>query len=445
MQKFLQYLIVLTITQFALSACSSSDGDNKKSPSEISGTRISIISGDNAIEADDSLGSTSIIIPETIKPAAWGQAGGNASNHLDNIYINQSLDEVESAKIGDGNDWDSPIISTPVVSINTVFAIDSKGIISAHQKSDIGKILWKSEALVDENISLSGGGLAYYNDRLVAVSSNGHVGVFAAKDGKLIWQKQLKTPIRVAPKVADNIIYISSMDSQIFAMDIYAGNIYWSHQGIVENASLMSEALPSIADNIIIKTYSSGDIFALNSGSGAVLWADSLLLSRRTSALGEFSGIGGNPVINGGLVFNISNNGLLAANLLSDGRRVWERSISSNNTVWVASNFLYLLSSDNLLTSIYSADGRVKWVSDIKSELDDDWDKNIFLNGPYMVNGKLLLTSNIGKWFLFNAEDGKLNNIVDVDINSYISKPAFSDGIIYVVGENAKLYAVGQK
>ena len=90
-----------------------------------------------------------------------------------------------------------------------------------------------------------------------------------------------------------------------------------------------------------------------------MVWADSLLLPQRTRATGTFSGVDANPVVIGNAVFGVSSNGLLAANALNKGVRIWELPVSSMHTPWVSGAFLFLLSTDDQLLCISARDGRI--------------------------------------------------------------------------------------
>lgn len=434
MQRSLSVLLMLGVV--ALTGCDTIGNwfDEEKPENKIKGERIAILADLATLKPSDSLSGIPVELPDAVMNSDWEQEGGNASQHYDHILAAKDIVETASADAGDGNEWKNGVAPSPVVSDTAVFAMDGNGVISAHERRNIGAVLWKSTVLENED-PLLGGGLAYEHGKLYAISSTGRAVALSAKDGKTIWNHKLSVPVRSAPSIVDDTLYFVTLDSELIAVDGKDGNIKWQHRGIEEAASLLGTVQPAAADDTVVVAYPSGELYALGSRDGSMLWADSLLLPQRTRATGTFSGVDANPVVTGNVAFGVGSNGLLAANSLSKGLRIWELPVSSTETPWISGAFLFLLSTDDQLLCISARDGRIKWIS---PSIRGKEDESRFL-GPYLVSGRLLVLSTGGKALSFSTDDGSLLSKKDIAEN-VDSPPAFAEGFMYVLAKDGTLY-----
>jgi outer membrane protein assembly factor BamB len=435
---FLSFMCATAI----LTGCSESSLNPFGKPNQkaVEGDRVTIINIQNDLEISDSMAEVTIDVPAASKPSSWLQEGGNPSHHTDNIDLSVTLSSQDSSKSGDGNAWQGSLIAAPVVSATHIFTMDGEGVIRASTIEDISHTLWNTPISKKLNSALNGGGLAVESNTVFATSANGQVAALSATDGTPIWRISLDMPIRSAPLITPDSLIVITTGSQLFALDKQTGQIMWRHRGIQETASLLGTVTPAYADGIVVAVYPSGEVYALSSSDGKPLWSDSMLLPERTSALGTFSGVGGMPVIAGDAVYSVSSNGLLIANQLKTGLRMWEQPLSSTNTPWIAGDYLYALSTAGNLIAADRMDGRIKWVSMLPDYQADD-EHAPTLKGPYMVGGSLLIMRSDGIWQQFDPNTGTLTK--DNDLSSgALSAPAFTTSSVLVANQQATLYSI---
>jgi outer membrane protein assembly factor BamB len=426
-----------------LSACGVFDwlGGEKEKP-RLPGTRIDVLSDSADIKSDESLADIPVAAPEPKINENWRQAGGGPQGMTGNLQVS-GLKNHDRTRIGDGNGWDQPLYSLPVIDSGVVYAMDSKGYITAHDAAHIDTIKWTNKSAVGEDeLDLLGGGLAFDNGHLYVTTGRGKVFAINAADGKEIWKQNIGVPLRAAPKAANGKIYALSVDNQLFALDAEKGTQIWSHRGINENAGFLAAISPAISESLVIAPYSSGEIHGLDSTTGQDLWNDSLLKPHHTSATASFSGIGGNPIIKDDVVYVAGSSGFIAAFSLTLGRRIWEQDISSLNTPWIAGDFLYMISTSNQLVCLYRNDGRIKWVKQLQSYEDEKKHKNpYFWRGPVMASGNLLVAGLHGEMLVLSAKDG--STISTIDIPEYIADaPIIADGKLYLLTKDARLHVL---
>jgi outer membrane protein assembly factor BamB len=193
---------------------------------------------------------------------------------------------------------------------------------------------------------------------------------------------------------------------------------------------------------MLIVPYSSGELYALSTADGKEIWSDSLLLNTQTQAGNVFSGIGGDPVIDGEVVFAVSSSGTLSVYGLVQGQAVWERPVSSTNTPWVTGDYMYLLSTENTLICFVKYTGAVRWATTIQSfEDEEDKKRPISWRGPVMVGGKLALVGSRGQMLLISAQDGKVTDTKSIPDDVYTS-PVVAGGRMYLISQDATLYSL---
>ena len=431
------------LSLLALAACEGLPGwlGGPEEP-PLPGDRISVLPKESGLKTDPGIQDVTVTVPAAAARADWPQEGGNAANDPGNVVYGGAYSSTQSASVGRGNGWENELVPSPVTNATHIFAMDAQGYVSAHRIGELGKQDWRYDGLVDpDGADALGGGLAHDDSAVYAVSGRGDIAALNAATGAMFWKQPLKIPLRSAPRVAGGMLYVLSVDNQLFALDAATGNIAWTQRGIAETASYLSLVTPAADQDTVIAPYSSGEIKALKSGSGDEAWSDALTTARRTSASSIFTGIDANPVIHDGIVYAVGNGGLMAATALANGRRVWDQDISSRNTPLVAGNFVYVLSSESELVCLQAVDGRIRWVSALPRFADSDKKKPYSWSGPLMLSDKLVVTGAHGVLLGFNPEDGA--QTFEKDIPSGIhNAPLVVGDTLYVLTQSAKLHAL---
>ena len=438
--------ILLAALLASLPGCSTVKGwfsdDEEEEESLLTGERISVIALEEGLKPNSSLADRAFSAPPAVAPDIWPQAGGLASHYFPNITATLA-EERDQASVGEGTSWPGALMAAPVVGTNAVFAMDGAGIVSAHSRAKPSDMLWSSTALEMEEPGF-GGGLATQGTSVYAVTPEGRVAALDIATGKALWTRELHSPVRAAPRLFEDLLLVPTVDSQIFALNLGTGTIRWQHRGINEAASMLGSSVPAAAGPLVIVAYNSGELYALSRRNGEAVWNESLLMPVRTRASDSFTGISGDPVIAGRFVYSISTNGLLAALDLRTGLRVWEQRLPSSQTPWATEDFLFVLGSDGKLAALSSRDGLVKWVTPLGSQdadEDEEADPRAALHGPYLINGQLLVIDPAGEALLVDPDSGKLIDRRDF-VSGVTTAPAFADGGMYVLDQDATLHFV---
>lgn len=441
-------LLLVYLLPLALAGCESFSlpswmGGEKKQGPKLEGERISVLRGAAELKGDPSLEGVAVEVPGAETNSAWPQKSGGVAGIGGNLTLPVTLENRQSSSIGDGADFRFRLVPSPVAGDGAIFAMDAEGRVSAHDMKDVSEVRWISPgAASEEDEPVMGGGIAYDAGKVFAVSGKGMAVALDAATGMELWRQPLNIPVRSAPRVADGRVYVVTVDSQLFALSVAGGEILWNHRGVNEGTGFLVEASPAIASDLVITPYASGEVHTLSTEDGDERWSDVVMGPQRQSANSVFTGIGGDPVVSGGMLYIAGSASMFAVFQPDTGRRLWEQPVSSINTPWVAGDYVYLLTSDSVLMAFNRIDGRVKWASQLPMYDDEDVKRGRFTwNGPVMAGGRLLIVGGHGVMIEASPQDGSVLSETDIPSGIY-TPPVVADGVLYLVSEEATLYAM---
>lgn len=435
-------LALVLLSCAALCGCESLDhflGDGPPEVKRAKGERLDVVVGDSAVTADASVAQTPIEVPEPTALTSWANPNV-AMVAAPHIAFGQTH-ESQSATIGDGNDYSGAVAPAPVIANGLVYAMDARGVVSAHEEKDIGHVRWLNDTSVPKRVyDVLGGGLVIGEGLLFVSTGNGNVRAIDAVSGTTKWSIAAGAPVRGAPAVGNGIVVVLTADNQTLAFDAATGEPRWDHRGIRESAGFYSTTAPVVSDGIVVAAYSSGEVFALRAETGNVLWSDTLRVNDRTRADAVFNGIDAPPMVQDGVVVVTSATGEMQASALLNGRPLWQQKIGAHSMPWSAGNALFVLSSGHDVAALFKRNGAVRWATSLATHDSKDVNKDTTpaLFGPVLAGGYVVIAGADGKLRSFKPDTGELAGIVKLD-SGIASSPVFSNGALYVVTQDATL------
>lgn len=438
-------LCLVVVGSLLLSACDvlglqdSFFGANEPDP--LPGKRISILAQQRSIEADPSTTDAEILLPAPTPNPEWPQSGGYANHAMQHILVNNNLRRSWAVNIGTGADDDIRITAQPIMAGGRVFAMDAESTVRAVDAKS-GNGLWAVDLTPehedDDHIT---GGLSYDNGRVYVTTGFAEVVALDAKNGRLIWRRNLSVPFRAAPTLRGGRLFAVSVTNKLFALNAETGETLWTHSGIEESTNLLGGSSPAVDSGIVIATYSSGEIAALRVSNGRELWTDTLTAARRVNAAARLATIRGRPAIDRGLVFAVSNSGLMAAINLRSGRRIWDRSVGGIESPWVAGNFVFILTNSAELVALGRSDGRVHWVRALPEFADPESRKDrIIWTGPILASDRLLVAGSTGLILSVSPYSGRILGTEELSDGVSVA-PIVADNSVFILSDDADLVA----
>lgn len=457
-------LLVIAAASLLLTGCSVVDTvggwfSSAGKKSTLRGVRIPVMSLDSDLKTDATLTGTPILLPPPYSNADWPQPGGYASNAMYHLAAPGRLRQVWSESAGKGNDIDSHLTSAPVVGGGLIYALDSEAHVFVFRAGD-GHAVW-DRALAPKNGTDwptfwgllgkpntikapqgMGGGIAYDDGKIYVTSGFGVLICMDAKTGHEIWRKDMAMPIINAPVISGGRIFFSTHDNHFYALAQIDGRQLWDHQGISESAGILASTNAAVSGETVIAPYTSGEIFALRAQNGQVAWSDVLSRSGHVTALSALDTIAGRPAIDRGVVYAISQSGLMAAFSANTGERLWSRDIGGIQTPWAAGDYVYVLDNNARVLCLTRKEGRVRWIHQLPQyENPEKKVDPIVWAGPVLVSDKLVVTSSNGYAEAVSPYDGKLTGRVEIPDGTIIA-PIVANGIIYIYTSDAQLVAL---
>jgi outer membrane protein assembly factor BamB len=289
--------------------------------------------------------------------------------------------------------------------------------------------------------TLFGGGVAYADGRLYATNGSGYAAALDAAKGGIFWTVRPGAPLRGAPTIANDNVYVISQDNQMFALNPADGTTRWTGSGAVEIAGVLGAAAPAAAQGTVVAGFSSGELTAFRYENGQVVWQDALARTSISTTVTSLSDIDASPVIEGGRVYAIGAGGRMVAIELITGQRVWEINVAGISTPWVAGDWIFVVTDQEQLLCIQRTTGHIRWITQLpafrnvkKKKGEVNW------VGPVLAGGRLIVANSSGQLVSVAAADGTIQSTQDTKMPISL-EPIVANNTLYVLHDNGELSA----
>ena len=219
------------------------------------------------------MANVQIVLPAPTVNDSWPQSGGFANYAMHNLAVGDSPQIIWTADVGAGSSSSRILTTPPVVAEGKVFAKDAQSTVSAFN-ADTGQMIWrvtlKPEKARDDDEF--GGGLAYYGGRLFVTTGFASVFALDPNDGKEIWNSSVSAPVRGAPLVFGDRVFVISIDNKLAALAAVDGSDLWQYSGLTESAGYVGGNSPAGSSDFIVAPFSSGELVGLRIDNGRPVW-----------------------------------------------------------------------------------------------------------------------------------------------------------------------------
>jgi outer membrane protein assembly factor BamB len=433
------------IAALALAALLAACGGKEKKVI-LEGERKPIVELNDTLAVDEALQSVETRLPAPFLNPDWPQAGGYADHAMHHLQLGPTPRVIWRARV-QGSSRNRNLVAQPIVAQGMVFAMGAGWDVSAFE-ADSGREVWRvstrdPERKRDRIDAAWGGGVAFDGGRLYVTTGSGAALALDPRTGSQIWRTQFDVALRGAPTASENLVFVTTHDNQLYALNAETGAIIWQHVAIAEQAGLVGAASPAVIGGTVVAAFSSGELFALQASNGRVAWADSLTRVGRMTALSTLNDIDGHPVIDRGAVFAAGHSGRMAAIDLTTGSRLWENNVPSAQTVWVAGDYLFVITADNQLMALSRRNGRAKWITDLLRYKNNNKKKALITwTGPVLAGDRLLAVTNSGMLASFSPYTGEYLGAIEVPSKRNYIPPVVANGTLYLLGDDGELLAM---
>jgi len=203
---------------------------------------------------------------------------------------------------------------------------------------------------------------------------------------------------------------------------------------------------PVVAGGKVYTVDTLGSVRAFDATSGAALWSARFGEDKGNSALLY----GGGVAVDGGRVYATNGLGYVAAFDAATGAAVWTVRPGGplRGAPTVADGAIYVISQDNQLYSLKSADGTTSWSSAAALEI-----AGVFGNGsPAVARGTVVAGFSSGELNAYRYENGRLvwqDALSRTSISTAVAAlsdidadPVIAEGVAYALGQGGRMVAL---
>jgi len=424
----------------AAGGCSLLKKGRPKTP--VLGQRIAVLTSEGDVAVDIATAAQPMTLPEPVANTEWTQSGGNASKSVGQLALGTSLGRAWTVQAGRGSSLTARLASEPIVAGGRVYAIDTLGAVRAYD-AQTGALLWASQTPNDRGneASLYGGGIAYDNGRIYATNGLGFVAALDIRTGGIIWQVRPGGPLRGAPSIAADAIYVMSQDNQIYSLKQSDGSPNWSQAASLEIAGVFGSAAPAVGQGTVVAGFSSGELNAYRYENGRMVWQDALQRTSIRTSVSSLSDIDADPVIDHGQVIAIGQGGRMVALEITTGQRQWELNIAGIATPWVAGDWIFVVTADAKLLCISRANGHIRWINQLPQfEHPKNKKGEIDYKGPILAGGRLIVVGSNGVMINIDPVTGSFQSQTGAGAGISLT-PVVANSTLYIYDDSGRLSA----
>jgi outer membrane protein assembly factor BamB len=433
-------LVTLSLTASLLAGCGVLNRSRPATPTV--GERIAVLSTDPDVQVDPATAALPFALPEATPNDSWSQPGATPSKSVGHLALGTALAPAWSVSIGQGSSLDARLAAAPVVANGTVYTIDTTATVRAFDAATGGQ-RWAVQFGTERgnNASLFGGGVAVEGNRLYATNGLGFVAALDTANGAQVWQVRPGGPLRGAPTVVGDTLYVTSQDNQLYSLKAADGATNWSATAAVEIAGVFGTAAPAFAQGTVVAGFSSGELNAYRYENGRLVWQDALSRTSISTSVANLSDIDASPVIDNGQVFALGQGGRMVALDLNSGQRIWELNLAGIATPWVVGDWIFAVTDDAKVMAIARTTGKIRWINQLPAFENPRAKRGpISYVGPVLAGGRLILAGDNGVLINIDPATGAFQSQTSVGAPISLS-PVVAANTLYLLDDRGRLHA----
>ncbi|MDR0631174.1 MAG: PQQ-like beta-propeller repeat protein [Holosporales bacterium] len=366
-------------------------------------------------------------------------------NETPSHEVSHSCFDVEAAKYrwcinvgrttGDGE----RLCSNLVACGNCIFGGTTEGKVFALDVTR-RKLLWRTDVATKVDDVARIGGLALsLNGDLIVTTSAGDVILLDVQSGKQKKKIHISSPIRSAPTVSPEAIFIQGSNNSLFALD-HNLNVLWDIYEPPESVLFLGNASPSYKDGVVFAACSTGDYRAYYANTGREIWSDYMTSQFLDDTVGNLLHVYASQVVSGDYVFTLGHGGRLVANLNTSGSRVWSAKFSGLNTPAVIGEWLFTTDENGCVYCIQKSTGKVRWTAALPLSIENKRART--WTNPIILSGTVVFVTEYGDLAFFDAADGHIVKMLRTRAKEP-SSAIVVNKVLYVLSGLGYVYAFG--
>ena len=315
----------------------------------------------------------------------------------------------------------------PAMTSTAIYAASAEGEVKALERSR-GKKLWT----VDLETGLSGG-VGHYEDSIFLGSSDGSVLRLDARDGAVLWSTRLTGEVLAPPQGDGRVVVAQTYDGKLQGLDFDSGEKLWTYDSNVPVLTIRGTGTPILRNNVVYAGFANGRVVAFNSRTGGTLWEARVAISQGRSEIERIVDVDGTMALEGNELYAASYQGRVVAIDSTNGRKMWQRNVSSFSGVSQGFGNVYVTDEDGTVTAYLRNGQGVRWIQDALGYRE--------LSRPTPVSSYVAVADLEGYVHLMSQVDGGFVGRVKADGKGARADMMADGNVLYVYGNSGKLIA----
>lgn len=286
-----------------------------------------------------------------------------------------------------------------------------------------------------------------------------HTGVYDSPGPKQLagvkWTFKTAGPIVASPAIADGVVYIGSMDANLYAIDQETGKEKWKYKSRMPIASS-----PAVSGGLVYFVSSAGALGAVDAATGKIRWVLPTEYERKFEAKNlhglqpeaqtipdAWDVFTSSPTVANGKVYFGSGDGNVYAADAQTGVLQWKFATKDvvHASPAVVNNTVYIGSWDSYLYAIDADSGQQKW--SFQAGEDPKIHNQVgFQSSPTVVDGVVYVGCRDAHVYAIDAATGRKKWDYPASKSWVNGTPAVRDGMVYVgTSDSSRFMALDAK
>ena len=168
---------------------------------------------------------------------------------------------------------------------------------------------------------------------LFVTSIDGDIFSLDINNGNLNWSSKIGGESLSVPSSNGDIVAVQTSNGKITAINLKDGKFRWEYISVLPSLSLRGTSSPIFDDGNLYVGFANGNLAKIEPRSGVIQWEIPVTISKGSSEIERIIDIDSKPLVSSGLAFATSYQGDVSAINSLNGRVIWRNSFSSTKDI----------------------------------------------------------------------------------------------------------------
>ena len=341
----------------------------------------------------------------------------------DKVIVEQPAELVKiNSQVKIDNTWSKKIFSDIptgktdlVVDSDGIFTFSSAGLVFSYFSN--GKLNWEN----DLNFGLSSGVGKGFGS-LFVTSIDGDIFSLDINNGNLNWSSKIGGESLSVPSSNGDIVAVQTSNGKITAINLKDGKFRWEYISVLPSLSLRGTSSPIFDDGNLYVGFANGNLAKIEPRSGVIQWEIPVTISKGSSEIERIIDIDSKPLVSSGLAFATSYQGDVSAINSLNGRVIWSNNFSSTKDILEIERNIYLVDEDSEVQAFSGLTGISLW------RIKDYRLRN--LTSPQRLNNYIIVGDFEGYLHFLDTSSGSTIGRYRVSRSGILSLKTYKNSIV---------------